>query len=232
MSTLTWHPVTVREITNLQDAYLLLRVSHSGSYRHLPGQHCVFRLRDDDQEFLYSFSIASRPRDDAHLDFCIALQPNSRLSRLLKSVKVGGTLTVSDAVGGFILPEQIGTPYVFVAGGSGIAPIRAMIQELLHRGAPETIHLLYGCRDAQAVPYLGEIQALHATGRVKAWVGADKAEGGTIRQGRVTDWIAEAKLENARYILCGPSAMVDAVCKDLLARGVPSRAILFEKYGP
>src|SRR5690606_19835469 len=90
------------------------------------------------------------------------------LSNRLAALEPGASLFVSEALGpGFPVEEGRGKDLLLFATGSGIAPIRAVLQHVLpRREAFERIHLFYGVRTPRDFPYCGELEALRG-GRVE-----------------------------------------------------------------
>ena len=132
--------------------------------RHGPGQYLDVRLTTEDgRQMTRSYSIASAPEDD-YLQITIARLPGSQASRYLTDrLQAGDRLEVRGPNGGhFIWEHQMGGPLMLIAGGSGIAPLMAMIRHRLGSGSPVPIRLLYSSRSVDDIIYREELDQLAA----------------------------------------------------------------------
>jgi NAD(P)H-flavin reductase len=108
-----------------------------------------------------SYSIASAPHD-AHLEFCVELIPGGRLSPALFALKPGDRVTLADRPKGSFLLEPATTRHLMVATVTGIAPLRSMLRDALHRGIDAEFIVLHGASHADELPYFDEMTALAA----------------------------------------------------------------------
>jgi NAD(P)H-flavin reductase len=106
-----------------------------------------------------SYSIASAPHD-AHLEFCVELIPGGRLSPALFALKPGDRVTLADRPKGSFLLEPAATRHLMVATVTGIAPLRSMLRDALHRGIDAEFIVLHGASHADELPYFDEMTAL------------------------------------------------------------------------
>ncbi len=107
------------------------------------------------------YSIASAPSDssrDGTVEFLLRANPVTGLGRHLDAARAGARIDFEGPFGSFVLPDPLpDLPMLFVAGGTGLAPLRSLAREaraLGHRGAR---HLLYSVRDLEDVAYAGEL---------------------------------------------------------------------------
>ena len=132
--------------------------------RHRPGQYLdVCLTTEDGRQMTRSYSIALAPEDD-YLQITIARLPGSQASRYLTDrLQAGDRLEVRGPNGGhFIWEHQMGGPLMLIAGGSGIAPLMAMIRHRLGSGSPVPIRLLYSSRSVDDIIYREELDQLAA----------------------------------------------------------------------
>ena len=107
-----------------------------------------------------SYSIASAPYE-AHLEFCVELIAGGRLTPSLFALQPGDRVTLTDrAKGGFVLEPA--PCHLMVATVTGIAPLRSMLRDALHRGTTDKFIVLHGASHADELPYLEELTALAA----------------------------------------------------------------------
>jgi ferredoxin-NADP reductase len=123
---------------------------------------------------------------------------------------------------------------LFIAGGTGIAPLRAMIASALARPAPPTITLLYSARTPADFAFMREARRLSRQGRIRLRATATREAGPAWRgrRGRIRQaWIdALVKGRDPLCFVCGPEAFVIALMDMLRAAGVPARRIRRERY--
>jgi len=181
------------------------------------------------------FSICSAPEDarrERTIELLVGAEPDDAagdqfIPELHQLVDVEGP------VGSFTFPAAPEEEwFLFVAGGTGIAPLHAMLRHastIPHRG----IGLLYSARTPQEFAYEHELRALAAAGRidlvqtVTRWTGVwDGARGRIDRKG------LEALVRDAATLcfVCGPAALVEDVPKLLNEIGVARSRIRVEEW--
>ena len=129
----------------------------------LPGQVAVLQVGEDAAARSY-FAIASAPEDE-EVEFLVK-QTNSPASSALYDLPVGGGVQLIEIVGrGFALEEQSGRDLVFVAMGTGVAPLRSALRSALGRADDfGQIVVLYGARTPDHFCYTDEIETWKAAG--------------------------------------------------------------------
>ena len=107
------------------------------------------------------YSIASAPADssaDGTIEFLLRALPGGGLGRHLDGVREGTRVDFEGPFGAFVLPDSLpDAPLLFVAGGTGLAPLRSLAREARARGHRGPRHLLYSVRDANDVAYAEEL---------------------------------------------------------------------------
>ena len=214
----------------VETPYLYLSIRPEKDFPFQPGQHTQFYIVSESVTRRRHYSIASAPNADGVLDFCIMLSDDPAIRDFYLSLKVGSRFAITPAQGTFLLrPQQ--RPRVFVAGGSGIAPIRSMLQSLSAKALKIPHHLVYGCASVAAFPFAEEFLNLAKTWpSFRAWLSAEDAAAAGVAKGRVTDVLEQALIPEAEYYLCGPKGMRDAVIHRLLANGVAPADIIVEMF--
>lgn len=188
----------------------------------------------------YSFASPDRAEGDAHeVDFYIRKVPGGAFTDwLFHHAQVGDTLPISGPHGQFTLRPG-SQPMVFVAGGSGLAPIKAMLEQALQGPhSARTAWVFFGARtqgDLYALPELEAIQRQWA-GRIRfVPVLSAEPEGSPWAglRGLVTDHLGSQvaqPLSDAQAYLCGPPPMVDACMAELAALGMAPANIHSDKF--
>jgi NAD(P)H-flavin reductase len=124
-------------------------------------------------------------------------------------------------------------PLLLVAGGTGLAPMRAIVDELARSGRRRPTHLYFGVRTAREVydaKVLAELDREHDWLTVvtvvsddSRWTGRSGLVGGAV--------IDDGDWSTAEVLVCGSPPMVEATVKLLVEAGVPDRQIAFEEFG-
>jgi ferredoxin-NADP reductase len=209
-----------------------IRLDLSGdSFPYQPGQAVILALGSTERA---PYSIASAPLDterEGYLEFLTRIDSGSRLS----DVKRGARVRLQGPFGAFVLPPTVPEQhFLFVAGGTGIAPIRSMIRQAVLSGQPGTRRLLYSARTPDDFAYLPELRklartngldlALTATREVPARWRGDR---GRITRDRLSSLIATPE---TLCFVCGPASMVDDVPRMLRELGVADDRIRIEEW--
>ncbi|MCR9151905.1 MAG: NADH:ubiquinone reductase (Na(+)-transporting) subunit F [Rhodobacteraceae bacterium] len=196
-----------------------------------------------------AYSIANRPEDAGRVVFNIRLAvppagqegeiPPGIVSSWLFALKPGDSAGVSGPFGEFHV-QPTGKEMVFIGGGVGMAPLRAMIHEQLGQGTDRRIRYFYGARTAADLFYVDEFEALARDHGNFGWTPAlsDPAPGDrwTGETGFIHDTVFRALKdhpapEDCEYYLCGPPVMIAAVYRTLDRLGVERSAIYNDDFG-
>jgi len=200
-------------------------------------------------EVTRAYSLASRPEDagTAVFNIRLAVPPAGRehdvlpgiVSSWLFTLKLGDTVAVSGPFGAFhVQPNN--REMVYVGGGVGMAPLRAMIHQELGRGTTRRIRYFYGARTASDLFYAREFQALARQNTNFSWTPAlsDPAPGdrwtgatGFIHEVLRAEMANHPAPDDCDYYLCGPPVMVSAVVATLERLGVEPDSIFYDDFG-
>jgi NAD(P)H-flavin reductase len=184
------------------------------------------------------YSIASAPSEASHsgkVDLLLQLEDSGGPDPHLELAQKGTLLDVEGPFGSFGLPDR--TPVdglLFVAGGTGIAPLRSMLIERLAAERPPAMAVVYSARSAEELVYASEIEDLARTGRIHAFltVTRDESTLWSGRRGRIDrELLGEALPSRAALcLLCGPPEFLNATRDWLVDLGVRSDRILTEAF--
>ncbi len=188
-----------------------------------PGQYIELTLphnKTDDRGIRRVFSIASRPSSEyLHLGLVMPKTGHSTFKQTLVNLKPGAIVRATQTGGSFTLPYSKRKPLVFVAGGIGITPFRAMLDDLIEKGEKRQITLFYAVRRQELAVYTDIIsQAIRAIGLQVVIVVTEPSVDWTGETGRLTvDTIAKyaPDLADSKIYISGPNAMVQDIQRDL-----------------
>ena len=185
-----------------------------------------------------SFSAANRPGSDV-IRFHVRLYPDGVVGRFIReNMVVGGIIELVGPYGHFGLSANDHRPAICVAGGTGMAPIRAVLDDVFARGDARPIRYFYGARTQADLYCLDDMTAWQASQPHFSFmpVLSDEPDASdwTGRRGLVTEALAVeiGDAFGAEAYLCGPPAMIDAAIEVLLAAGLDDGDICFDKFTP
>jgi len=198
----------------------------------LPGQYVNIAVPGTDQTRSYSFS--SGP-DDERLSFLIKLSPGGVMSEYLDQwASVGDSLQFTGPHGSFFLRES-DAPLLLLAGGTGLAPILAILRTLDAGNSNRSMHLVYGVTTDDDLVEMETIERLAGgiDGLTWDYCVADP-DTKAPNQGYVTSLYGPEHLHDggAAVYLCGPPPMVEAVQKHFKAEGIAPASFHYEKFTP
>ncbi|HLC32480.1 MAG TPA: FAD-dependent oxidoreductase [Candidatus Nanoarchaeia archaeon] len=179
-------------------------------------------LGENNRPLRRAFSIASHVNDE-FLELCVAR--GKSLSAFLQDAPTGTKLNVDGPYGTFWLKPA--EKYLFVAGGTGIAPFRPMIKEALAN--KKEVVLIYSFKTPDDFIYKEELESLKGKFTlVTTLTQFDKPWNG--EKGRTQTILHKHWKPGALAYICGPVAMVEEVQKKLIELGQPEKEILVEKW--
>ncbi|MGH2446218.1 MAG: ferredoxin reductase [Candidatus Limnocylindria bacterium] len=208
---------------------------------HLPGQHIDVRLTaEDGYQAQRSYSIAT-PADGSRVTITVERLDDGEVSPYLTDVLVvGDRIELRGPIGGYFVWESSrGGPLLLVAGGSGIAPLMAMLRSRVAARSDVPVRLLCSWRSAHDVIYADELKAIATDAEgvdITHTLTRTLSDGWTGRRGRFDrDALAglgwPPELRPLAYV-CGPTGFVEAVASVLVELGHDPARILTERFGP
>jgi ferredoxin-NADP reductase len=206
---------------------------------HRAGQHVDVRLTaDDGYQAQRSYSIAS-VADGTRIELTVERLADGEVSPYLTDeLRPGDRIELRGPVGGYFVWEPpLGGPLLLVAGGSGIAPLMAMIRLRRAAGSDVDTRLLFSSRSWDDVIYREELDQLSSGGlRVAHTLTRSQPPGwtGDARRvdARMLADVGPAPAERPRIYVCGPTPFVEAVAEGLVQLGQDPQAIKTERFGP
>ena len=199
---------------------------HAGQFLTL-----LFTIHAHELRRSYSFSTA--PDVDSIPAITVKRIPNGEISRyLLDHLQPGDTLTTLPPAGRFLLEPT--TKLFFLAAGSGLVPIFALIKHALTTQPAAHITLITQQHEAASTPFRAQLTALQTTyGPVRfEWIDLL-----SVQNGRINNWWLERWLVttgditgDTRFYLCGPTAFMRMARFTLKTAGIPDDHIRQEYF--
>lgn len=183
-----------------------------------------------------AYSMASVPSERTSIELIVRLVPEGICTTFVhQAVSLGDDLQVSGPFGDFYLRGNA-KKLVFIAGGSGLAPIRSLILDILEKGLPFDMVFFFGAvtrKDLYYLDFFGDlaekhdhfsfIPALSAPAPGDDWIG---------ETGLITEVVARHVTDGAdtEAYLCGSPGMINACLTVLHDKGIPDDRIFYDKF--
>lgn len=210
---------------------LTLKLPKGDGFQYLPGQYIDLLIEDGRRR---SFSLANRPNGET-LELHVRVTPSGRFANwAANEMPERAILRLEGPLGAFYLREDSARPIVMVAGGTGIAPIHAMLEELLTRGTGRNVHLLWGVRslrDLYLDARLREWATMHPHFRYTPVLSEPDADWRGAR-GLVHEALLQAhpSLDGLEAYLSGPPVMVRAGKDACIRAGVDADHLYYDSF--
>ena len=221
-------PVRVESIDKAAPdvAVVKLKLPATERLQYLAGQYVDFLLKDGKRR---SFSIATPPHDDALIELHMRHVPGGLFTdQVFGSWKGREIMRIEGPLGTFCLREESDKPMIFVAGGTGFAPIKAMLAHCFHHEVDRPIVLYWGARslaDLYMADVPGRWQQEHENFTFIPVLSEPKPDD---RWPGRTGFVHQAVLDDFRDLsgyqvyACGAPAMIDVARSTFVGtRGLP-----------
>ena len=216
-----------------------------------PGQHIEMQVElSDGTQVARAYSLTGKAQVPGRRSYSVAVRhqrgrPAEAIleglvsSHLHRALKVGDTLELRAPSGSFVLPRFSAQPLVFFAGGIGITPFISLLESLPDAAEGPAIWLYYANLNHKThafrerlAQHRARLPQLHVVDHYNAPLpedrfGIDYQSSAYVDANVVDDTLIA---QRARFFLCGPPAMMDAVTAGLVAKGVPRFDIFSEVF--
>jgi CDP-4-dehydro-6-deoxyglucose reductase len=228
-------PVRVEKMRKLADDVmeLTLKLPASERLRFLAGQYIDILLKDGKRR---GFSLANSPVHDEFLELHIRHVPGGQFTgHVFNEMQEKALLRVEGPLGSFYIRESA-RPIILIGGGTGFAPLKAMLEQMMDQGLDKPVFLYWGVR--------GKAD-LYMDGVVRSWVARhphltyvpvlSEVQAEDHWQGR-TGWVHAAvaadfaDLSGYDVYLSGPPPMVQAAKTAFLAQGLPESQLYYDSF--
>ncbi|AFR46719.1 2Fe-2S iron-sulfur cluster-binding protein [Gordonia sp. KTR9] len=226
---------TVSSITTVADDTVSVTVSLDEPFEFIAGQYVELSIPGTDQTRPYS--MANPPSEADTLEFHIRRQPDGLATDrwIFDTLAVGASLSMTGPWGDFChRQDEPGVGLILLAGGTGLAPLKAIARAALEIDPDREVHLYHGVRteaELYDVDFWRSLSAEHPNVRYTPCLSRQEWCGRTCYVGDAMMDDFDSCRDHAAY-LCGPPAMVEAGVRALKRRRMAPRRIKREKYTP
>ncbi|OHD21208.1 MAG: oxidoreductase [Spirochaetes bacterium GWB1_66_5] len=183
-----------------------------------------------------AYSISSSPARKDQVELEIRLVPNGICTTyVFQHLKVGDSVNINGPYGEFHLRDSE-RDLIFVAGGSGMAPIKSILLDMLERGIRRKATYFFGARAVRDLFLVEEMRELEKKlpgfKFVPALSNPEPGDNWEGEKGLITEVLSRhfERLDHHEAYLCGSPGMIDASIKVFKAKGLPEELIFFDKF--
>jgi ferredoxin-NADP reductase len=232
-----FYDAKVTKIVSLSETvkHFVLEYAPEHDTNFIAGQFMMVHLEKDGKPHKKPYSIASSPSLPKQIELSIKLVEGGYVSTWFFGLKEGDIIHTSLPYGVFVIREPWQPHMVFVGTGTGIAPLRGMIQNLYEKGYNQEITLIFGNRYESDVLYENEWRKLekehknfHFIPTVSRPKGAWKGETAYVQD--VVKRVFAGKTEGLDFYSCGLVPMCQQLKAALIEMNVPKERIHFEQF--
>ena len=213
------HGAVVTEIERLAPSILQLTVApRDGDFSFAPGQWVNFRFPAGVSR---AYTIASAPQRPEAIQLCVRVGEGTKGGDALKGLAKGAEVSIDGPYGDFLLPDNDSRPIYFLAGDTGIAPVRSIVLHMLATKDPRPIAVLYE-PDQRYILYAADFDPL--------------ARAGTIihESGKIETLISRNRksIVDATIMAAGFDPFLERAMHALQELGVDTSGAIVESFGP
>ncbi len=230
-------PARVVDKQLLADDVMLLglQTPNAQPLRWLAGQYIDVLLPEGRRR---AFSIANAPdAGGQRIELHVRRVPGGGFTQtVFDATPIGSLWRIEGPLGTFVPREDSERPIIFMAGGTGFAPIKAIIEHFIHLGSTRPMHLYWGARHTRDL-YMPELperwRSLHPGFAFSAVLSeADGDDRGEHRSGHVHEAVLADHADLAPYDLymSGPPPMIEAARRGFIERGLDSDRLYYDSF--
>jgi CDP-4-dehydro-6-deoxyglucose reductase, E3 len=228
-------PTRIEKMEKLADDVmaLWLKLPANERLQFLPGQYIDILLKDGKHR---SFSLANAPEEDDLLELHLRHVPGGMFTdQVFGTMKAKDILRIKGPLGSFFLRES-DKPALFLAGGTGFAPIKSILTHAFHHKINRQMVLYWGAKSLadlylpsvpsdwqQAHDHFSFIPVLSEPKPVDNWPGRT----GYVHAAVLADI---ADLSGWQVYACGAPPMIEAAKRDFMARGLPEDEFFADSF--
>ncbi|MEU4442776.1 FAD-binding oxidoreductase [Actinosynnema sp. NPDC050801] len=227
-----WHATVLdHQRVSWDLAVVRLQPDHPVGYR--AGQYVSVETPQRARLWRY-YSPANAPRDDGIIEFHIRSVEGGWVSRsIVGHTQPGDVWRIGPPMGRLSVDRKSGRDVLMVAGGTGVAPMHAIIDEMAQWGENPRVHLFMGGRTREDLYDLDNLQRFAMTNPWLTVVPVLESDPGArgIEQGTLADVVTRyGAWEDRDVLVCGSPSMIRATVSRMLVAGTPLDRIKYDPF--
>lgn len=233
----TTHQLTLVNKRQLSPSIVELTFTAANTLHYQAGQFLQFNIPHGDTVVTRHYSMATAAKGQ-QLVFTVRKMPAPAAglpagigSTYLTELEAGQKVDAVGPFGDFLRTSANQHTQLFIGGGAGIAPLRALLQDELQQPQPRNCVFFYGARQENELCYREEFSGSNAVTYTPvlseaSWDGAT----GYVHE-TVASWLAEQDVNQLDVYVCGPPLMLKATLEMLAAANIPRERIRLDDFG-
>lgn len=222
----------------------VMRIQPDRPLPYAPGQSVALEVPSRLRHWRY-YSMANAPRPDHTVDFHVRLVDGGPVSPVLvRGTQPGDRVRMGAPIGTLTLDESSPRDVLLVAGSTGLAPLKAILEQISGRAVPPRVHLFFGARSrdglydledltklADGFPWLTLVPAVSDEQGGHGFSSLLQSGDDGVEHGNLSDVVARrGPWDGHDAYVCGPSGMVGHTVEQLTRLGVPRDRIRLETF--
>lgn len=241
MKKYTWR--THKTLKKTQDSITIQFDTEQQDFTYLPGQYLNIRCTIDGEVIIRSYSFSSKPSDPYPAITVKRVSGGKMSNYIFENADQTETWEVEAPFGNFLLDSAIAeqSQIVLLAGGSGIAPLYAMLNSI--EISAQLPLLVYSNKSPEETIFFNELEALQSDGKVEVCYSFTAPEFISTKinhiAGRFSILVLRSiikrlvsKINEAHYYICGPNGLMDLYKDALTGLNIPDGNIHLEYFDP
>ncbi len=227
--------VQSRDLLAPNVARLRLKLPQGQRLQYLAGQYIDILLPGGERR---AFSLANAPHEEAELELHVRhVEGGDFTEYVFHEMPERAIVRFEGPLGTFFLREDSTRPMLMMGGGTGYAPLKAMLEHALHSGLERSVHLFWGARNraelyaleqardfARASEQIRFDAVLSEPAPEDDWHGAT----GWVHEALLHDYAPE--LADYDVYMSGPPAMISAAREAFCAAGLPQQQLFYDSF--
>lgn len=187
-------------------------------------------LIDDSKNISRAYSISSKP-NSKEFELCVEIIEGGQAGTYFSAFKEGQIVDFKGPFGMCYLKPENQNDLIMIATGTGIAPIKSIVDDLIAKGDKRKIEILFGVRFQENIFYQELLESYATHENINARITLSKPnENWNGLKGRVTNHLEDFKWENKDLYICGNGAMIREVRQFGLDQGLDKKQIHLEIF--
>lgn len=227
---------TIKNKQQFTEDVIELEFETQQPFNYTAGQFVTFKIADKTPPCFRAYSISTAPKKDSNtFATCLKVIPDGRGSNWLNILKSGDKLEFMGPSGKLIFNTPHKKTAIFIATGTGITPLKSLIEDELNKGTKQKLHLIFGLRYIKDIFYKEHFENLaknHSNFTFEMTLSRPENDSWKGSKGRVTEILEKINPnpKTTEIYICGLKDMINDVNTFLKTKGFEDSSIHVEKY--